>query len=263
MQANVAGNAVEYRDAPDRLPARSGERRDRFWIVPAKIWLSHNATAPLLAEVAADIPTVTTKITIVMQALEQNNFTALSALSPVPTAGLTKCTFSSRDWIPARPGFLWRIERGAVRTLTWNPQGTPITLGLWGPGDVVGTPLTRLDPYKIECLTRVELSLVPSQRWEEMFHALLAHAQQSEELMGIVRCDRVPIRLHQFLVWLAGKFGTRVEKGRRIDLRLTHQEIAEFIGTSRVTVTRLLKLFEQEGAIARQGRHFILLERAA
>ncbi len=198
-----------------------------------------------------------------MQALENPNFKGLSALSSVPTGGLTKCSFSSRDWIPARPGFLWRIERGAVRTLTWNPQGTPITLGLWGPGDVVGSPLTRLDPYKIESLTRVELSLVPSQRWDELFFSLFSHAQQSEELMGIIRCDRVPVRLHQFLIWLAGKFGTRVERGRRIDLRLTHQEIAEFIGTSRVTVTRLIKLFEQEGAIARAGRHLILLEPSA
>ncbi len=40
MPAKIAENAVEYRDATQRLPAQFGERRDRFPIVPAKIGLS-------------------------------------------------------------------------------------------------------------------------------------------------------------------------------------------------------------------------------
>ncbi|HIK27079.1 MAG: Crp/Fnr family transcriptional regulator [Oscillatoriaceae bacterium SKW80] len=191
-----------------------------------------------------------------MKVLENRNFKFLSA----STVDVKKYTFGSRDWIPVRQGFLWKIERGAVRTLTWNQQGTPVTLGLWGAGDVVGAPLTRVEPYKIESLTPVELNLVPFQPWEELFFSLISYVQQSEELIRIIRSDRVPMRLHQFLIWLAEKFGTPVEIGRRIDLRLTHQDIAEFIGTSRVTVTRLIKLFEREGVIVRARRHLILLD---
>lgn len=191
-----------------------------------------------------------------MKVLENCNFKFLST----STADIKKYTFGRRDWIPARHGFLWKIERGAVRTLTWNQQGTPVTLGLWGAGDVVGAPLTRVEPYKIESLTPVELNLIPLQPWEELFFPLISCVQQSEEFMRIVRGERISIRLHQFLIWLAEKFGTPVEIGRRIDLRLTHQDIAEFIGTSRVTVTRLIKLFEREGVIVRARRHFILLE---
>jgi hypothetical protein len=50
-----------------------------------------------------------------------------------------------------------------------------------------------------------------------------------------------------------------VEKGHLIDLRLTHQEIAEILGITRVTVTRLLREFEQQGAIARLPHKFIVL----
>jgi CRP-like cAMP-binding protein len=61
------------------------------------------------------------------------------------------------------------------------------------------------------------------------------------------------------LGWLAKKFGRQVEGGQAIDLRLTHQEIAEILGITRVTVTRLLKEFEDQGAIARLPRQYIVL----
>ena len=40
---------------------------------------------------------------------------------------------------------------------------------------------------------------------------------------------------------------------------LTHQDIAELIGLTRVTVTRLLNAFEKQGIIQRVQRQFIVL----
>jgi CRP-like cAMP-binding protein len=143
--------------------------------------------------------------------------------------------------------------------LTWNEEGTPITLGYWGPGDVVGQPLSRIQPYQIECLTSVEVSYVSSGECSQAIEALLLHIQQAEEILTIVRHERMHSRLQQLLVWLARKFGRSVQSGLLIDLRLTHQAIAEAIGTTRVTVTRLLNEFEREGIISRPKRHFIVL----
>ena len=167
--------------------------------------------------------------------------------------------FSYRDLIPLQPDALWHIQWGAVRTLTWNDEGTPITLGYWGPGDVVGQPLSRIQPYQIECLTSVEVSYVSSGECAHAIEALLLHIQQAEEILTIVRHERMHSRLQQILVWLARKFGRSVQSGLLIDLRLTHQAIAEAIGTTRVTVTRLLNEFEREGIISRPKRHFIVL----
>jgi len=159
--------------------------------------------------------------------------------------------------IPLRADVLWKIERGVVRTTTWSEAGRLVTLGYWGSLDVVGQPLSRVEPYQIECLTSVEVSLLPSERWHQALDAILLHIQQSEELLNIVRQEGVQRRLQEMFVWLAHKFGRKVEQGQLIDLRLTHQEIAEVIGATRVTVTRLLKQFEQEGIIYRSQQHFI------
>lgn len=51
-----------------------------------------------------------------------------------------------------------------------------------------------------------------------------------------------------------------MEQGKLIDLRLTDQDIAEIISSSRVTVTRLLNTFEKQGIIQRVQPHFIVLD---
>ncbi|MBD2559414.1 Crp/Fnr family transcriptional regulator [Nostoc sp. UIC 10607] len=166
--------------------------------------------------------------------------------------------FTRREVIPLQNDVLWRIEHGAVRTLTWSENGTFITLGYWGLGDLIGHPLSRVKPYQIECLTGVEVSIVPPHLWHQDINALLSHIQQAEDLLSIVHRKPISLRLWQFLVWLSKKFGRDVDKGKLIDLNITHQDIAEVLNTTRVTVTRILQQFEEEGTVFRHKRRIIL-----
>ena len=167
--------------------------------------------------------------------------------------------FGRRELIPAQPDWLWQIDRGAARTVTWSEDGTLIALGYWGAGDIVGQPLSKLKPYRIECLTSVEATLLPPYSWYQVIDAAVAHIQQMEELLAIVRSRPTDVRLLQLLRWLSRKFGCEVPQGMLIDVRLTHQEIAEVIGTTRVTVTRLLQQFEQAGSIDRNNGRLIVV----
>ncbi len=188
-----------------------------------------------------------------------NSLSILPNSVPVSTnVSLTEQLFSRRQIMPIQNHILWRIERGAVRTLTWNEDGTFTTLGYWGVGDIIGYPLSKIQPYQIECLTSVEVSILPSHLWHQDIDALLSHIQQSEKLLSIVHRKPVSLRLWQFLVWLGEKFGRNVEQGKLIDLNVTHQEMGEVLNTTRVTVTRLLQQFESEGAILRHRRNLIL-----
>ncbi|MHC5611603.1 MAG: Crp/Fnr family transcriptional regulator [Nostoc sp.] len=167
--------------------------------------------------------------------------------------------FTRREVIPLQNDVLWRIDHGAVRTLTWSEDGTFITLGYWGLGDLIGYPLSKVKPYQIECLTGVEISIVPPHLWHQDINALLSHIQQAEDLLTIVHRKPISLRLWQFLVWLSEKFGRDVDKGKLIDLNVTHQDIAEVLNTTRVTVTRLLQQLESEGTVLRHKRRIILL----
>jgi CRP-like cAMP-binding protein len=168
--------------------------------------------------------------------------------------------FTRRAFLPLRRDSLWLIKSGVVRTLTVLEDGTAVTLGLWGEGDIVGRVLSQANPYQIECLTPVEATLIPEQNWHEVMQAMLLHIQRSEEFTEILHYKQAESSLLRLFGWLAKRFGQQVEQGKRIDLRLTHQDIADLIGLTRVTVTRLLNEFKRQGIIQRQERQFVVMQ---
>lgn len=183
----------------------------------------------------------------------------MALASPPDLTDLPRHLFNRNTLLPQQADSLWRLEWGTVRTLTWCDGGAVSALGYWGPGSVVGTTLSRLQPYQIECVTSVEAIAIPSDRRSEVLDEIVETARRTEELLTIVRYERIYQRLQHLLVWLARQFGRPVPAGELIDLRLTHQAIAELVGTTRVTVTRLLKELEEAGEIHRQQRHYIIL----
>lgn len=171
----------------------------------------------------------------------------------------TRQIFTRRAFLPEQSNSLWQIETGFVRTFTYLEDGTTVALGLWGPGDIVGRALSQLQPYQMECLTKVEATVLPLEDWHQSTETLLAHIQQAQELMVIRSHKKVETMLIKLLAWLSKKFGSEVEKGRLIDMRLTHEDLAEMLGSTRVTITRILGQFEQEGLIDRLSLHRIVL----
>ncbi len=167
--------------------------------------------------------------------------------------------FQRRERLPLRRDHLWKIESGVVRTLTYLENGTVVTLGLWGVGDIVSRLLSKADPYYIECLTPVQATAIPVTESDDLPPFFIEHIHQLQTFLEIVDSRPVDEALHKLLTLLANKFGSDVSQGQRIEFHLTHQEIAETIGTTRVTVTRLLKEFEQQGIIERLKKQFILL----
>jgi CRP-like cAMP-binding protein len=186
----------------------------------------------------------------------------MASSSLTPTLSLSEQLplkiFARKETIPSHNDILWRIERGAVRTVTWAEDGTLIALGYWGPGDLIGSPLSKVQPYQIECLTSVEISIIPSYVWHQNIQALFTHIQHTEELLSIVHLKPISLRLWKFLVWLSDKFGRNIEQDKVIGINITHQEIAEVLNTTRVTITRLLQQFEEEGVLLRYKRQIIL-----
>ncbi|WOD40743.1 Crp/Fnr family transcriptional regulator [Nodosilinea sp. E11] len=161
-------------------------------------------------------------------------------------------TFGPKTSLPPLCDRVWLIEQGIVRSLTWNAEGQVITVGLWGQGDIVGLPLTRLSPYQMECLTSVMVTEVvfhsQTRYWQTL---LLNHLWYSQELFRVVQIPCLAERLLHLLHWLADRFGHQTPEGRLLPPLLTHQQLSEVLGSSRVTVTRLLNTLERQGQLVR------------
>ncbi len=167
-------------------------------------------------------------------------------------------TFKRRESIPLRENTLWHIRAGAVRLFTWTEEGTPITLGFWGVGDLMGQPLICIQPCRLECLMNVEAVRLKPEQCRDLHRVMLSHLHQTQELIRM-RQGNIRKRLKLLLTWLMFKFGSPTGQGQLIQLRLTHQEIADAIGTTRVTVTRLMQDLERSGEIQYSRRNRIVL----
>lgn len=171
----------------------------------------------------------------------------------------TTCTYKRRDLIPAAPAELWQIQTGVVRTLTWDDEGNVSVLGFWGNGDIVGQPLSDIQFYHIECLTPVTACLLfPGYRCQR--DRLLRYLKRTEQLLSIAQLRSVKKRLVHFLNYLAQQFGETTDQGIALNFHLTHQDIADVIGSSRVTVTRIMGDLSEQGQIQWHQKRFLLLQ---
>ncbi len=64
----------------------------------------------------------------------------------------------------------------------------------------------------------------------------------------------VPARLARFLLGLADRRGTPLERGCLVPLDLSMEDVASLLGTTRQTVSSLINLWERQGLIERRGR---------
>jgi CRP/FNR family transcriptional regulator len=79
---------------------------------------------------------------------------------------------------------------------------------------------------------------------------------QVQELSYSTADDRIKAGILQ----LSRKHGVQDARGIIIDLKITHQELAELVGTSRETVTRTLARLQKKGILHLENRRIILLK---
>ena len=157
--------------------------------------------------------------------------------------------FKRRECLPMIQNLFWQIDRGMVRSFTWHEDGGITTLGLWGTGDIVGYPFVGIEPYHIECLSNVRAHRLQIDDGLALDEALWSHIHQSQAFLTM-HYGSVQTRFRTFLTWLAERFGQQSGEEYFIPIPLTHQDIAEVIGSTRVTVTRLIGKLEREDTLS-------------
>lgn len=149
----------------------------------------------------------------------------------------------------------WRVTDGYLRVTGWADQSEIFTLGIWGPGETVMPELVARYPVELRAL-----SLARVQEWNpdaaEQRCCSTAHIQQMGMLLQLTRIRPAEARLFHLLIWLGERFGCSTEHGCSLPLgsmNLTHRQLAEMASVSRVTVTKTLAHFRQEGWLQRIG----------
>jgi CRP-like cAMP-binding protein len=92
--------------------------------------------------------------------------------------------------------------------------------------------------------------------------SLVRQSQQISTLLKFTRTRPAEARLFQLLTWMGERFGRVSRRGVSLcfeDLNLTHRNLAEISGLTRVTVTKAISQFRQAGYLVREGEDEWLL----
>lgn len=158
------------------------------------------------------------------------------------------------------------LIKGAVKLSRVYEAGEEITVALLRENSVFGV-LSLITGHKSDrfyhavAFTPVEILSVPIEQVEKalkqdpnlsmmMLQGLSSRILQTEMMIETLAHRDMGSRLVSFLLILCRDFGVPGQEGIRIDLKLSHQAIAEAIGSTRVTVTRLLGDLRQKNMIS-------------
>lgn len=174
--------------------------------------------------------------------------------------------YRSGQIIRMLPDEIYVVCRGVVQLGTLYDTGDEALLGLACPSMPFGLPLALIRPYQAIALTDVDLMRLKITEVEQsqmlaqgIFRQLTRRLQQTEAVLAVVGYRRVEERLRHLLLLLVQEVGQPVADGTRLSVRLTHQQLANAIGTTRVTVTRLLSQLQEQGWLAvGSDRHITL-----
>lgn len=149
----------------------------------------------------------------------------------------------------------WHVNDGYIRAIGQTDLAETYTLGIWGPGEIVMPQLLSLQPVELRALSKARV-----HEWspgpDEQQHWSRAQIKQMGMLLQLTRVRPVEARLFNLLLWLSERFGSGDEQGRTVPLEainLTHRQLAEMASVSRVTVTKALGQFRQQGWLQRIG----------
>jgi len=176
-------------------------------------------------------------------------------------------SFRAGQDIPLTPHEVWVVCRGVVQLGTFYDTGDEALLGLASASMPFGLPLTLIRPYHATALSDVDLMRLTWSEVEQspmlaqgIFQHMARRLRQTEAVLAMVGYRRVEDRLRHLLVLLKREVGQPVAEGTRLSVRLTHQQLANAIGTTRVTVTRLISQLREEGwLLIDRDRHIVLL----
>ena len=151
---------------------------------------------------------------------------------------------------------IYFIEKGRVRVTRLSPEGKTVILALLGPGDMIGEAAWELGEHDSYAETLEESRIFQISREAflnyirenpefglRLLEVLGGRLKQAHARIEDLAFRQVPSRVARLLLTLAESHGRVTPSGIRVEFPLTHQEIADMVGSSRVTVTQILNKF--------------------
>lgn len=158
---------------------------------------------------------------------------------------------------------IYYLASGSVKMSVLTSNGEEITIHIFRPGSFFPMMLAISNTpnrYYFQALTNTKVKISPQEKVIEFVKkekkplydltvrfakGLDGLSSRLESLLGEKALDRIT----SLLLYLSDRFGKETSEGIKINLPLSHQEIAKWVGLERETVSRQMKALSEKGLI--------------
>ncbi len=169
---------------------------------------------------------------------------------------------------------LYGVMIGRLKVVTTGADGKELVFGVMSPGDVIGDIAIADSEPRSASVVALEPSELLTLHRREFIPYLERHPKVAIHLAGILagRVRRLsekaedsiflplPARMAKTLLALAQSYGP--ETGDQpIDIRLAQQDLGDMLGTTRESVNKQLRAWEDDGIVELRRGRILLLSR--
>lgn len=206
----------------------------------------------------------------IFDTLPMNDLMVIDQMAPMSTIKKKTLIQSPESF---REG-LYFLKEGKLRLYKFSPEGKQFTLGILGKGNVFG----EIDSFSlgtrdifIETMEETLLCSLQKDDFEKflverpqialkLLQLLSERLKERDALLEQLALGDIRDRVLHLLLKLSDQFGVKEGEYHKIDLPITHQELANMIGSTRESITIVLNELAQEDII-RTGRMSIHIHR--
>lgn len=174
------------------------------------------------------------------------------------------------------PRGIYIVCSGRVKLTTSSVEGKTLILRIAEAGEVLGLSATilnapyevtaeTLEPSQINFVKREDFTRFMAGSTEVCMHTAQAlsakYHDAQKEIRSLGLSQSASERLARLLLQWCAEQGAPNGNGVRLKVLLTHGEIAQIVGTTRETVTRLLSDLKKRGVIQVKGSTVMIIKR--
>jgi CRP-like cAMP-binding protein len=155
------------------------------------------------------------------------------------------------------------LKKGQVRLYRLNPSGKQFTVDILVDGNIFGETSTLSltdDQIYAEAMTDTYLCILGKAEFEEfiernpkiaikLINILSTRLKELYSLSEKIALGDVKYRILYLLVKLSEKTGKRKKEWQTIEMKLTHQDIANMVGSTRETTSAIISQLKKDGYV--------------
>ena len=165
------------------------------------------------------------------------------------------------------------IESGQIKLLMLSSEGKECLLAIHSGGDIFGELCLSGLGSRLETATAMKATTVkqiPCAQFfarlsrDSLFEGFVRYlavriADQQQVIANLVTVDSEQ-RLGQTLLQLARTMGKKDPRSIRIELKISHEELSEMVGTTRPRISLFMQRFHNLGLIETNKDHFFIIK---